>query len=132
MYYKLAYPDASELKCQSKAPKFKPYQNCTTILPLPLSSFSLKGTQCFLSEEHIISQQNSIPSRKFIAKGVSLYANIDDFTCRKYNGNGVMIDYMLFLEDFLVAFIDFLLDYRLQNQIIGYEYMKFQENCTCA
>ena len=87
MYYKLAYPDASELKCQSKAPKFKPYQNCTTILPLPLSSFSLKGTQCFLSEEHIISQQNSIPSRKFIAKGVSLYANIDDFTCRKYNRN---------------------------------------------
>ena len=85
MYYKLAYLDASELKCQSKAPKFKPYQNCTTILPLPLSPFSFKGTQCFLSEEHIVSQQNSIPSRKFIAKGVSLYAKIDDFTCRKCN-----------------------------------------------
>ena len=67
-----------------------------------------------------------------IANGISLWNDTNDFTCRKYNGNGVMIDYMLFLEDFLVAFIDFLLDYRLQNQIIGYEYMKFQENCTCA
>ena len=63
--------------------------------------------------------------------GISLWNDTNDFTCRKRNGNGVMIDYMLFLG-VLVAFIDFCLDYRLKNQIIGFEYMKLQDNCTGA